>query len=89
VEFKPDCTIKFVKNNHLVLYWHSTVLQFDDSIEELLFNPTMKFKFMEQSLHSDTKCWTLAYHHSAAKEHGIVERTSKEWITLLITFWLS
>ena len=36
------------------------------------------WKFMEQSLHGDTKCWTSAYHSSQGA--GIVAGTYKDYI---------
>ena len=36
------------------------------------------WKFMELSLHGDTKCWTSAYHSSQGA--GIVEGTYKDYI---------
>ena len=36
------------------------------------------WKFMEQSLHGDTKCWTSAYHSSQGA--GIVTGTYKDYI---------
>ena len=36
------------------------------------------WKFMEQSLHGDTKCWTSAYHSSQGA--GIVDGTYKDYI---------
>ena len=36
------------------------------------------WKFMEQSLHNDSKCWTLAYYSSQGA--GIVAGTYKDYI---------
>ena len=120
-----DFTIRFAKNNHLDLYWHSTGLPFEDSRgivgeyisltgacicckQVVFFSSAGQFfrrgvsidatarllripgrlpvpveqqdlwKFMEQSLHSDTKCWTSAYHSSQGA--GIVQGTYEDYI---------
>lgn len=57
---------------------HAKLLHVPSRRNPVIVEEQALWKFMQQKFHSDTKCWTSAYHSSQGA--GIVEGSYKDYI---------